>query len=444
MRRFFLVLLPVLFLNGFKSWSQQMLTLEQAIATALQNNYDIQLAKNDSLIAALDYSYRNAAFLPAINASASTSRNVNNQRLKFVKRSGGGGDSAVNRDAVRTVNMNYSVNLNWVLFDGLRMFATRQKAQEYVVLGSLTIKDQLINTISSVVTVYYNIVRQKQQLRAIEEQIVLNEERVRLSQYKLDIGTGIKPDVLQSKVDLNAQKALKLQQQALTEQLKEQLRQIMNTSNPVYDVSDSIPINTGLTLHDIQNGIEKTNPALLIAQKNVDISRLTIKERKADRFPTISFNSAYNFNQNDNNVAVNIFQPFFNQNRGYNYGVSTTIPLFNRFNVKRLIRQAELDNRYQQLVYANQRSVLDLNVIIAFKDYEMQKQALALEEENILLARENVDIIFQTYKLGAATLVQLREAQNSLEDANNRLIAARYATKLAETELLRLKGDFVK
>jgi outer membrane protein TolC len=218
----------------------------------------------------------------------------------------------------------------------------------------------------------------------------------------------------------------------------------MNTSNPVYDVSDSIPINTGLTLHDIQNGIEKTNPALLIAQKNVDISRLTIKERKADRFPTISFNSAYNFNQNDNNVAVNIFQPFFNQNRGFNYGVSATIPLFNRFNVKRLIRQAELDNRYLQLVYANQRSVLDLNVVIAFKDYEMQKQALALEEENILLARENVDIVFQTYKLGAATLVQLREAQNSLEAANNRLIASRYATKLAETELLRLKGDFVK
>jgi outer membrane protein TolC len=83
-------------------------------------------------------------------------------------------------------------------------------------------------------------------------------------------------------------------------------------------------------------------------------------------------------------------------------------------------------------------------VITAFKNYELQKKALALEEENILLARENVDIVFQTYKLGAATLVQLREAQNSLEAANNRLIAARYATKLAETELLRLKGNLVR
>jgi outer membrane protein TolC len=84
--------------------------------------------------------------------------------------------------------------------------------------------------------------------------------------------------------------------------------------------------------------------------------------------------------------------------------------------------------------------LINLDVINAFKTYELQKKALALEEENILLARENVDIVFQTYKLGAATLVQLREAQNSLEAANNRLIAARYATKLAETELLRLKG----
>jgi outer membrane protein TolC len=69
---------------------------------------------------------------------------------------------------------------------------------------------------------------------------------------------------------------------------------------------------------------------------------------------------------------------------------------------------------------------------------------LALEEENILLAKENVDIIMQVYKLNSTTYIQLREAQKSLEDAYNRLIAARYNTKLAETELLRLKGELVK
>ena len=243
-------------------------------------------------------------------------------------------------------------------------------------------------------------------------------------------------------MDLNAQKALKLEQLTLIEQLKEQLNQAMNTSSGTsFEVSDSIPLNTSIGLGDIQIDIEKTNPSLLIAKKNIDIAGLTLKERKADRLPVLSFNSAYNFSRTDNKKVINPFSPLFNQSNGLNYGLTANIPIFNRFNTKRLIKQAELDIQYQHLVFENQRSLVNLDVITAFKTYELQKKALALEEENILLARENVDIVFETYKLGAATLVQLREAQNSLEAANNRLIAARYATKLAETELLRLKGS---
>ena len=429
-----IVFIPALlfFTNSF---AQQLLTLEEAIATALQNNYDIQLSKNDSMVAALDYSYRNAAFLPSLNGNLGTTWNDNNQRQTLAD------GSKREQKSIRSHNTAASVALNWTLFDGLKMFATRDKAAEYVQLGSLAIKNQVVNSVSAVITTYYNIVRQKQQLKAVEEQITLNQERVRLSQYKLDIGTGIKPDLLQSKVDLNAQKALKLEQQTLIEQLKEQLNQVMNVNKGVnFEVSDSIPINTSLSLGDMQTGIEKNNPGLLIAQKNVDIARLTLKERKAEQLPLVSFNSAYNYSRTDNKKVINPFSPLFNQSNGLNYGLTASIPIFNRFNTKRLIRQAELDIRYQQLVFENQRSLINLDIITAFKNYELQKKALALEEENILLARENVDIVFQTYKLSAATLVQLREAQNSLEAANNRLIAARYATKLAETELLRLQG----
>jgi outer membrane protein TolC len=434
-------LILTLFINSLSA--QRMLTLEEAVATALRNNYDILLSRNDSAVAALDYSYRNAALLPAINGNAALLNTTNSQSLRFVKRSDGT-DSAVNRDAVKTQNTNYSVNLNWVLFDGLRMFATRDKAREFVELGSLTVRNQVMNTVALVIATYFDIVRQKQQLRAVEEQITLNGERVKLAQYKLDIGTGAKPELLQSKVDLNAQLAQKLQQETTIEQLKDQLIQVMNAgADTGFEVTDSIPINKGILLADIQANIERSSPALLIAQKNIDIAKITLKERRAERWPTISFNSAYNFNRNDNNIAVNFNQPFFVQNRGLNYGFTASVPIFNRFNTRRLIKQAELDIRFQELFLANQRSVVSLGVINAYKNYELQKRALALEEENILLARENVDIVFQTYKLGAATLIQLREAQSSLEAAYNRLIAARYNTKLAETELLRLKGELV-
>jgi len=418
--------------------AQKLLTLEEAIATALQYNYDISLSRNDSAVAALDYSYRNAVFLPRINGNIGATWNKNNQKQEFATGTKREGD-------VKTNNLVGSVTLNWTLFDGGKMFVTRDKAEELIRLGELTIKDQVINTIAIVINTYYDIVRQKQQLKAVEESMSISQTRVDLSQRKLDIGVGAKPDVLQSKVDLNAQKAAQLRQLVLIQQLKEALNQTMNVAaNSNYEVSDSIPINTNLFLGDIQNNIENSNTVLQILKKNIDIANFALRERKAERFPIVSFNSAYNLNRSNNDIALNPALPLFNRNRGYNYGFTATIPILNNRNAQRLIKQAELNIQYQQLVFNNQRSLLNLGVVNAFKDYELQKQALDLEEANILLAKENVNIILETYRLGQATYLQLREAQKSLEDAYNRLIAARYNTKLAETELLRLKGDLVK
>lgn len=424
---------------SLQAMAQKPLSLEEAISTALKNNYDILLSKNDSAVAALDYSYRNAVFLPRVNGTAGTTWNTSNQRQTLAD------GTKRQQNGLKSNNINAALNLNWTLFDGLKMFATRDKAGEFIKLGELGIKNQVINTIAAVINTYYNIVRQKQLLKAVEEQMTLSQERVKLAQYKLDIGVGAKPDVLQSKVDNNAQKALQLEQQTLIAQLKEQLNQAMNVKDaPPYDVADSIPINTGLSLGELQNGLINSNPALLITRKNIDIANLTLKERKAERWPTVSFNSVYNFTRTSNQTVINPFSPLFSQSKGFNYGLTATIPILNNFNNKRQIRQAELDIRYQQLILENQQSQLNLAVVNAFLEYEQQKKALALEEENILLAKENVSIVFQVYKLNSTTLIQLKEAEKSLQDAYTRLITARYNTKLSETELLRLKGDLVK
>lgn len=436
MKRF---LLPVFILITFSSAAQRVLTLEEAIATALQNNYDIRLSKNDSAVAALDYSFRNAVLYPRLNGSIGTTWNNNDGKQTLAD------GTKREQNNIKSHNLNAALNLNWTLFDGMKMFATRDKVAEFVRLGELGIKNQVVNTVANVINTYYNIVRQKQQLKAIEEQISLSQERVKLAQYKLDIGVGAKPDVLQSKVDNNSQKALQLEQQTLISQLKEQLNQAMNvTERTFYEVADSIPLNTTLSLGDIQNGLEAASPVLQMTRKSLDIAALTLKERKAERWPTVSFNSVYNFTRTNNQTVINPFSPLFNQSKGFNYGLTAAIPIFNNHLVKRQIKQAELDIQYQQVVLENQKSQLNLAVINAFLEYEQQKKALALEEENIILAKENVSIVFQVYKLNSTTLIQLKEAERSLNDAYTRLITARYNTKLAETELLRLKGDLVK
>ena len=431
--------MPVLILLSQTTTAQKMLTLDEAIATALQNNYNIQLSKNDSAVAALDYSYRNAAFLPSVNANLSGLYRNNNQNQKFSD----GTQRKLND--IRSNNYAASVDLNWVIFDGLKMFATRDKLKEIVQLGSLEIKQQIVSTIADVITNYYAIVKQKQQLKAIDEQINLNKERVKLAAYKLDIGVGAKPDVLQSKVDLNAQKAAYLNEETKMAKLRETLNQIINIKPGTnYVVSDTILIDMNVSLGDIQQGLDTQNPDLLLAQKNIDIAKLILKERKADLFPTVSLSAGYDFNRTNNKATVNPFQPLFSRNYGRNIGFNISIPIFNHFNTKRLIRQSQLDIQYRQLLFDNQKSMVSLQVLNAYKDYELQKKALALEEENILLAEENVNIVFQVYKLNSTTLIQLKEAQNSLQEAQTRLINARYNTKLAEIALRKLKGEIIK
>lgn len=441
--RFFLIA-GISLLVTLQGKAQQLLTLEDAIAAALLNNYDIRMSRNDSASFALDNSYSWAAFIPRLNGTAGMTWNTNNQRLTFQKRSGGG-DSAVSRDAVKTSNLNYSLNLNWTLFDGLRMFATRDKLAEFERLGALGVKNQVVNSVAAIITNYFNIVRQKQQLKAIQEVMSISEERVKLADRKLTVGLGSKPELLQAKVDLNAQRVAQLQQQTLIAQLRDQLNQLIGfQTGSVYEVVDSIPINTALQYGEFTQNIDKTNPALLVAQKNIDIARLTVKEFRADLLPTLSFNSAYNFTRNDNNTVVNLNQPFYTQNKGFNYGLGLNVPILNGFNTRRLIKQSLLDVQYQQLAYNNQRSQIDAALSNSFKSYQLQKDLLQLEEDNISLAKENVFIALERFRQGVSTYLELREAQRSLEDAYNRLIAARYNTKVAETELLRLRGDLVR
>ena len=159
------ILLFSLFFSGITASAQRMLTLDEAIATALKNNYAIQLSKNDSMVAQLNNSYRDAAFYPTLNANTGITFNNNDQLQKFTD------GTTRERNGVKSSNLQAALALNWTLFDGMKMFATRDKVAEFVKLGELGIKNQVVNTVAQVINTYYNIVRLKQQVKAIDEQI---------------------------------------------------------------------------------------------------------------------------------------------------------------------------------------------------------------------------------------------------------------------------------
>ena len=419
--------------------SQQMITLQEAIAAGLNKNYDILLLSNDSAAAATDQRYIYGAFLPNLNATAGTLWSTSAQKQKYDTR------DDVEGSGIKTDNINAALNLNWTLFDGLKMFATKQKVEELYNLGRINLKNQVVNTTAEIINNYYLIVRQKQLLKAIEEQMSINEERVKLADRKLSVGLGTKPELLQAKVDLNAQKAAHLQQQTTMLQLRDRLNQLTGMQLPaVYEVADSIPLNLDMNISEIENQIETTNPTILHALKNADIAKISLKETQASRWPVVSFVSAYSFTRNENQNNISPFASTFSRNKGYNFGFTAAIPILNNLSVNRNIRQAKLDVEYQDIAVSKQMSLVNVWVKVAYNSYLYQISALTLEEENIELAKENVMIALERFRQGVSTFLELREAQKSLEEAYDRLIAARYNTKLSETELMRLKGELIR
>lgn len=419
--------------------AQELVTVEQAIALALEENYDVQLAKNLAFSAQTDQKYSFGALLPQLNANAATNWTSNHQEFEFADESRNVSGNA------RSNNATASLQAVWTLFDGTRMFATRERIEQIAVQGELNVKNQMVNSISAVIVNYYNIVRQKQQLKAIKELMSVNEERVRLAQRKLDVGTGARPELLQAKVDLNAQRALAIQQETLIDQLKDQLNALVGLKLPAsYDVADTIMIDLSITEADVIQDIENKNYQLQAAEKNIDIAGLQLHESRATRSPIVNFNGAYNYSKTNNTKLINPFSSLQSQVDGFTYGFSMTLPILNGFNITRNVQQARINVRRQQLLYEQQKQAVDVAVQNAFINYSNTRRILEVEEENISLARENVAIALEMQKRGVSTFLELRTAQQSLEEAYNRLIAARFNAKVAETELLRLNGSLLK
>jgi outer membrane protein len=419
--------------------AQEQISLQQFISLALEKNYDVKLANNMLQSVRTDQSYAWGAFAPQLNATGAIIWNNNNQEVEFLD------VSRNNKGEAESNNTSASVQLNWVLFDGTKMFATYDRIKGIAVQGELIIKDQMVNTIATVINNYYSIVREKQQLKAITEQMAVSQERVKLAERKLEVGTGSKPELLQARVDYNAQRTQVVQQEAIIFQLKQQMNSFVGEKLPMqYDVTDTILINLDLKHEEIANDLENSNYALRALRMNTEIARLSLKERRAEMSPVISLVGAYNYSQTDNTKLINSFNPLYSKTTGYNYGFNVSMPIFNNFTTRKAIQQARIISDRQGLLYNQEK--LNLNVALenAWMNYDNSKKVLIIEEENILLAKENVFIMLETFRRGVATFIELRTAQQSLADAYNRLITARYNAKVSETELLRLKGALLQ
>ena len=430
-----LLLASVLILLFSNTFSQELLTLDQAIAIALKNNYSIQVATNNAMIAKNNNIPGNAGMMPQVGLSASGSEASNKTHQDYSS------GLVVDKSNVHTDALAYGAALSWTIFDGFNMFVTKDKLKVFEAMGDINAKLAIETTVSAVISNYYDVVRQKALVKNIQDAIKIYEEKVTLAEKKFNLGSGSKLDFLQAKVDLNVQKTTLMKQNTAFANAKATLNQVMARNEETeYSVQDTITITYKPALLDLQKTTLQQNIALQLSEKNIQVSRLSLKQLEAQRYPTVGVGFGYAYSKTDNAAG------FISLNQNVAIGPSFTVSynLFNGSILNHNIRNARLTIDNSNFMYEDLKLQVASNLLKAYRNFQTDLEALQLIEENYLLAKETIDVALERYRLGASTAIDLSIAQQSYENADNAVILARYDAKIAETELLRLNGQLVK
>ncbi len=429
------IFLFLLFLPGFViAQNNGLLSYQQAVAIALKNNFDILIAANQAEILNKENQLGNAGFFPTLDFNASGNAASNTTRQEFAN------GQTVNRPGVISTNISAGAFLSYTVFDGWKMFATKERLRLLAEQGELSFKLQIETVIENLTLAYYQIVRQEQLIRGIRSAMEVSEERIQLAEKKLQIGSGSKVEVLQGKLDLNAQKANLIQQQNLLREFRQNLLLLMQSdSKGPFSVDSNFVFDPLEAMDDIQSRVERNNRNLLSLQKGISIIRQQQREIKSQQYPRLVINNGYAFGRNQSTAGFALF----NQNIGNNLGFVFTWNIFNGWNTRRQLLVADLQLKQKNLEVDQMKASLFTAVDIAYMRWLGDWEALSLEEANILLAEQSLFIMRERMKLGLGNYLELKESQSSYEAAISRLVTARYNLKESETKLKRITGKFV-
>lgn len=423
----------MLFFNSV--FGQQKLSLNESIQIGLENNYSIKIAKNQESITEETRKAGRSAILPRVDANASLNQSINDTRQVFVT----GGINE--RDAAKTTTQNANVLMTWTLFDGLKMFAAYDRLKELEKLGEVNTKAMLQSVVADIIINYYAIVAAQEQMKASKEALEVSKSRLTIAENKNTVGSGSTLDLLNAKVDYNADYSTFIKQQETLKTLKIRFNELLILPiDNSFELTDTIPQATMLDLNSMYGRLKEQNPQLISAKSRQRIAELNIKEVAADRYPTLRLNSGYNFN--NQNAEAGFF--IENRNQGFNYGISASINIFNGLLQSKREKIAKIESQTAEMDYLSTKQNLEANWNALVNSYQNNLALLQLEGENQQVSKRNLEISNDKYKLGGISSFQLREAQRSYIEANSRFVNALYQYKLAETSLLELAGDLVK
>jgi len=412
--------------------AQEVLKLEDAVKIALQNNYEIKIASNVVKINQANVALGNAGMLPNVGATITDTNGLQN----VSQTRSDGTTSSLNN--AKSSSLSYGVALGWTVFDGFKMFASLKQYKELEKLGEVQLKQTIITKVGDVTTTYFNLVQLQQQLMAMDTTLVISNQRLTLAQNRFSIGKASKLEVLNAQVDLNTDKTNQLKLKETYATTKIVLDQILARDTTLdFTVETAIPVNDQLKLTDLMETAKKQNPQLEAQLINKRVSELQLKQIKAGRYPTVTLNSGYGLTETHSMLGFTTQS----QSAGINYGFNASLNIFNGFYQNRNEKIAKLQIDNAALAIEQQNKTLESQLNTAYQAYSTNLALTKLEKSNEAIAKQNMDITFEKFRIGTITTIEFRTAQLNYINARVRYTEAQYQAKLSEILLNELAGN---
>ncbi|MBS1641020.1 MAG: TolC family protein [Bacteroidetes bacterium] len=413
--------------------AQPRLTLTDAINLALKNNYNIQIAQSNVDINKINNDYGVAGGLPTVTGTISNQESVVNINQK-VNSSVGVLD--IDRNGASSNSLNTNISGSILLYNGLSVVANKKRLEELEKQSQQQLISQIQIIIASVSTKYFDVVRQTSYLKSLQYSINLSKKQLELVEIKKNVGMANNADLFQSQIDLNARLQDYKAQELIVAQAKTDLLTLLSVKpDSVITIIDTIIVEKNIVLDNILNNIN-TNSDLLSADNQIKINELIEKQTAAQRYPALRFSTGVNFGRTVNGGG----QILLNQSYGPFAGLSVGIPIYSGGVYKKQQQVAQVNTKIAKTQKQNLLLSLQNDAIKTYQAYTNNLSQLTLQQNTYEIALQLVQLTQQRYQLAQATILELREAQKSYEDAVYRLINLSFAAKAAAIELKRLEN----
>ncbi|MFN3917885.1 MAG: TolC family protein [Flavobacteriales bacterium] len=415
--------------------AQQELSLAGAVQKALANNFDIKIAKENYKMAMISNTQGEAGRFPTINLTGGQNNNISDQSQN---------PTSFIQDLLRSNTVNAGADLNWVLFNGFRINATKHRLEQlqYQSAGNEAIVIE--NTIVAVILGYYNCKLQKDKLDLLRAVLNFSKERYIYNEDRQKMGISSSFDLLQFKnAVVTDSSALLMQQIAYINSVRNlNLLMAINEINTDYIFTDNISVIEEHYLYsDLREKMESNNQNLKNQYISTEIFKHDVQLAKATMYPVISFNAGASCSNAQ--YKIGDFPQIGGTTLNYFAGLSLNFKLYDGGKVRRALQSIKVQEELTTLNIDKLKLELNGQLTNFYELYEARLKILQLNKEALNLSKQTLDITRDRYNSGLVNSFNVREVQMTFLNSGIATLDATYNLLDTKLQLVKLTGGIV-